>query len=255
MIEYLFDLKRLEKKPSLTFLWAIIVNSVAIVAATQVTSIPGIDLGFFSVLFTIIPSVYFITLLINREELMDEKAIQKGSHSLWENHGKDIMVLLFYFFGVAVSFALWAFALPGGFDTQLEKINAIRGTGDITQAGAFQSILLNNFQVMIVAFIFSLVFGAGAIFIIVWNASVLGVFIGEISRSVWEIPLVSAGFLPHGIPEIGGYLLAGLAGGILSAAILRRRRRILKYILFDSLRLLTLGVLLIALGSAIEVYV
>lgn len=255
MIESLINLDEMQRRPVLAFVWAAVINSMAIIAASQIQSIPGVDFGFFAVMFTIIPSVYFITLLIRREERVEEKEIKEGGISFWQTHGKDIILLLFYFFGVTISFALWSFALPGGeFAAQMDKINIIRGTGALTQEAMLSNIFLNNMQVMAVAFIFSLVFGAGAIFIIVWNASVLGVFIGQFSKAAWQIPLVSLSFLPHGIPEIGGYLVAALAGGILSAAILRKRQGVLKFVLMDSAKLLLMGVALIALGAGIEVY-
>ena len=194
MIESLIDIKEMQKHPMLAFLWAMIVNSIAIIAASQVQSLPGVDFGFFAVLFTIIPSVYLITMLIKRGG-------KRGKSGFWKTHGKDIVILLFYFFGVTMSFAVWSFMLPDAlFTTQAEKITAIRGTGAITQMGMFHSIFTNNIQVMVVAFLFSLVFGAGAVFIIVWNASVLGVFIGQYSKALWHIPAVSLSFLPHGIP-------------------------------------------------------
>ena len=254
MIESLINLDQIEKRPSLTFIWAFLVNSIAIIAAIQIQSLPGIGTGTFAVIFTIIPSVYFIVLLIRREERREEEQIKAGKISFWKLHGKDIVMILFYFFGVTMSFAVWSFALPvDTFDLQTVKINEIRGIGAATLTGPFMDIFMNNLQVMIVAFIFSLIFGAGAVFILVWNASILGVFIGQFSKSAWEIPLVSLGFLPHGIPEIGGYVVAALAGGILSVAILRKREDILPSVLIDAAKLLILGIALIALGAAVEV--
>jgi uncharacterized membrane protein SpoIIM required for sporulation len=93
------------------------------------------------------------------------------------------------------------------------------------------------------------------VFIIVWNASILGVAIGELSKYFWEIPIKTLMFLPHGIPEIIGYLCAGLAGGLLSAAILRcRSTDVLKIIFLDSLKIILLGVVFILIAAGIEVY-
>ncbi|MBI4021110.1 MAG: stage II sporulation protein M [Candidatus Aenigmarchaeota archaeon] len=249
MIEALINLREMEERPYLTFVWAFLITTVAIIITSQFRSVQGISFGFFAVLFTIIPSVYFLTVLIRREERREEKGDR-----FWEIHGRDIGILLLFFFGITLAFAVWSFILPdGSFSTQVDKIQEIRGA--VTQPGAFEAILANNIQVMVVSFILSLVFGAGAVFIIVWNASVLGVYIGQISQALEHIPLVSLGFLPHGIPEIGGYLAAALAGGILSASILRRREDIMGRILLDSLKLLGLGVLLIVVGAWIEVYV
>ncbi|MBI4181491.1 MAG: stage II sporulation protein M [Candidatus Aenigmarchaeota archaeon] len=248
MIESFVDLQELEDKPWLAFLWAFLLCSVAIVITSQLQAVQA-SFGFFAVVFTIIPSVLFLTLLITREEEKDEEGA-----GFWATHGQDVVLLLCYFFGLTLAFAAWtSFLPPEAFGPQVDTINQIRGTGAFTQLEGFQTILLNNLQVMVVAFVLSLVFGAGAIFIIVWNASVLGVYIGQISRSLYQIPLVSLSVLPHGIPEIGGYVLAGLAGGILSAAIMRKQHARLPAVFQDSLKLLALGVALIALGAAVEV--
>ena len=249
MIESFIDLKQLRQRPFLTFFWAMLLNSVAIIITSQIQTVQA-GFGMFAVLFTIIPSVFFLTLLIKQEERREEKG-----GTFWDIHGEDILILLLFFFGLTISFALWTALLPQGtFDTQISKIAEIRGTGAVALEGAFLAILQNNLQVMAVSFILSFIFGAGAIFILVWNASVLGVYIGQASQSLLHIPVVSLGFLPHGIPEIGGYVVAGLAGGILSAAILRKREDILLRIFWDSVKLMVLATLLIALGAGIEVF-
>jgi len=94
------------------------------------------------------------------------------------------------------------------------------------------------------------------VFIIAWNASILGVYVGaKLSETVWHIPVVTLGFLPHGIPEIAGFVTAGLAGGLLSAAFIRNRdSHLLRIIIFDSLKIMGIAVSLIFLAAAIEVY-
>ena len=267
MLESLLDLRDINRKPYLMLFWSFIMSSIAVLIATQVSYrvvISGqvFDLtGIFAVLFTIIPSVYFITHLIKKEEFLEEKYIKEHKESLfWERHGKDITILMFYFLGVTLSFALFAFMLPeNAFQTQVAKINQIRGvSGAATEAvrfASFNEILSNNLQVMVFSFLFSFIFGAGAVFIIAWNASILGVFVGRLSKHILEIPFVTLRFLPHGIPEIAGYLCAGLAGGLLSAAVLRKSdAKVLKTIAFDSLKILFLGVVLLVVAAGIEVY-
>jgi len=270
MLESLLKFKEVEKSPYLTFVWALMITTIGILFSTQLSysiQAPGggvVNLtGVFSVVFTIVPSVYFLTTVIKKEEEKEEEAIMKHyKQSFWQKHEKDMMMFLFYFLGVTFAFAIWAFILPADFfHVQLAKIYEIRSavTGAAIAKGSFSGfmmILTNNLQVMMFAFIFSLLFGAGAVFIIVWNASVLGVYIGELSKSIIDIPVVSLSFLPHGIPEIMGYLCAGLAGGLISAAILRCRcTKVLELIIWDSLKILVLGLLLLVLAAGIEVYV
>lgn len=267
MLESLVNFDEVSRRPYLMFFWAILLSSIAVVLSTQLSyelSISGTTLslsGIFVVLFTIIPSVYLVTVMIKREESMAEEDVKKNKTSFWSRHNRDVLILLFFFFGLVISFAVWSFFLPHDFfQIQVSKINQLRGgipQGTFT-GGSFDSftgILYNNLQVMGFAFIFSLLFGAGAVFILTWNASVLGVYIAQLSKSVWHIPVVSLSFLPHGIPEIAGYILAGLAGGLLSAAVLRRHESgVLKIISLDILKVLLLAIILIAAASGIEVY-
>lgn len=265
MLESLVNFKEINERPYMMAVWAFIICCIAILISSQVPlSVPGTNSGFIVVLFVIIPSAYFITVFIKKEEEMEETALEKHLYgSFWARHEKDILVLLFYFFGLTLAFSVWSFFLPQTFfEAQITKINEIQGmasgmTGQATGAAAgpaaFSRILVNNLQVMFFSFIFSFIFGAGAIFIIAWNASVLGVYIGQLSKYVWHIPIVYLSFLPHGIPEIAGYLFAGLAGGLMSAAIIRKNtNEVLKVVAVDVVKILLVGIALIVLGAGIE---
>jgi uncharacterized membrane protein SpoIIM required for sporulation len=271
MLESLVSFKDIDEKPYLMAAWSFIICCIAVLISSQIPlAIPGTNSGFLVVLFTIIPSVYFITYLIKKEEQMEEKMVNHN-HTIkfWQRHEKDITILIFYFVGLTLAFSLWTVLMPQTFfDAQLTKINEIQTitgqivTGDATATMAaispvesFYRIFYNNTQVMLFSFLFSFIFGAGAIFIIAWNASVLGVYIGQLSKHVWQIPVVSLSFIPHGIFEIGGYLAAGLAGGILSAAIIRKNdARVLRIIAFDCVKILVLAIALVAVGAGIEVW-
>ncbi|RLJ07551.1 MAG: hypothetical protein DRP12_02005 [Candidatus Aenigmatarchaeota archaeon] len=257
MIESLLTYKEVLKRPWLTAVWAFVICNVALLISSQVApAFAGVDFGFFAILFIIIPSVYFITSFIKKEERIEEEILKQNAKGIWERHEREIMVFIFYFLGLTATFSIWSFILPqGAFQTQIAKINQIKGlTGSAVEVGSFFDILFNNLQVMFFSFFFSFIFGAGAVFILEWNASILGVYIGQLSKAPWEVPIVTLAFLPHGIPEIAGYVAAGLAGAILSAAIVRKNsKRVLELVILDSLKILTLGAFLILLGAIIEV--
>ena len=111
---------------------------------------------------------------------------------------------------------------------------------------------------MIFTLIFSLAFGAGAIFILVWNASVIGASMGMFANgSLRNLPNSFVRYLIHGIPEIMAYFVVALAGGIISFAFIRgdlknseRKWKILENSLI--LVLISIGILLIA--GLMEVY-
>jgi len=271
MLESILNFREVDKSPYLTFIWALLITTVGILLSTQLfykTTINGVAFnltGMFAVIFTILPSVYFLTRVINKEEKMEEEALEKHyKQDFFKRHEKDILMFLFYFLGVTVAFSIWSLILPTDFfQVQLVKINEIRAamsgqvTGKIVKGSfdSFMAVFSNNIEVMIFSFIFSLLYGAGAVFIIVWNASILGTCIGELSKSIFDVPIVSLSFLPHGIPEVVGYLCAGLAGGLLSAAVLRcRSSKVLEIIFIDSIKIVLIGICFILLGAGIEVY-
>jgi len=245
------------------FLWAFFICLIAIFLSSQLGGSISVDQGFMSVVFTIIPSTFFITYLIKREEETEERYIKKHAKiSFWERHEKYIMILLFFFAGLTLAYSISYMVLPKGFFlSQVNKINEIIGiSGKVSEAVDskllfLESIFYNNVKVLMFSFIFSFIFGAGAIFILAWNASILGVRIGQISTSLWEVPIKSLPFLPHGVFEIGGYIAAGLAGGLLSTAIIRKNKvEVLKAIAIDSLKVFLLALFLVFIGAIIEVY-
>jgi len=134
------------------------------------------------------------------------------------------------------------------FNIQISTIAGVNTHIAETVSGAFFGkyfpiIVLNNLKVMIFALLFSFIYGSGAIFILTWNASVIAVAIGTVIREIIASAALGVGavsvstyftaistgmsrYLIHGIPEIGAFFIAGLAGGLISIGMLR-------YDLFD----------------------
>jgi uncharacterized membrane protein SpoIIM required for sporulation len=135
------------------------------------------------------------------------------------------------------------------------------------QPGNFERYLFNNTQVMFLFFILSVLFGAGAIFILAWNASVIAVFVGILANKL--VPALGApmayvygvgaglgSIALHGVPEIAGYFFAGVAGGILSVGLLREKfmSKEFKEMAKDSLIWIGIGEGLIILGAFLEAF-
>ncbi len=277
MLESIVTYSGVSRRPWMVFVWGFIISSVAILVSTQLwfhVSVSGISVnltGIFSVLFTIIPSIFFVTMLIRKEEDAEEKDIKRHYHEtqFWERHVRDFMIFLFFFAGVTLAFAFWYLILPGvwggvfgteiaakdAFVVQVSKINQMRGmTGAATGLSPyFSPILTNNLNVMMFSFIFSFIFGAGAVFIIVWNASILGVAIAKDARHIFDIPTLSSLYVMHGVPEIAAYVSAALAGGLISAAIIRRHGSdILGRVVIDATFILMFSVFSVVCGALIE---
>ena len=64
-------------------------------------------------------------------------------------------------------------------------------------------------------------------------------------------------YLPHGIIEMAAYFVGGLAGCIISVAVIRHDLGSKKFfkILFDSSELLLIAVILLIIGGLVEVFV
>jgi uncharacterized membrane protein SpoIIM required for sporulation len=283
MLESLFNFKEINKRPYLGFLWAFAIISLSVIMAMEIgfkiaVGTSSVNLtGIFTLAFALISSSYIMTAIIRKEELMEERAIRAHyKKGFWERHRKDLLIFLYFFGGATFAFAVWTVMLPvDTFQVQIPSICAMRpylsvcdnpaitgaATGVLPTAsavdsgGRFQEILGNNLRVTMFSFVFAFVFGAGAVFILLWNAGILGICIGLMSKSLAEIPVNAIRFLPHGIPEIAGYICAGLAGSLISIAIIRKADgRILKSVAWDSIKVLVIGLGLIVLGAFIEAY-
>ena len=116
---------------------------------------------------------------------------------------------------------------------------------------------------MIFALLFAFFYGVGAIFILTWNASVLGVAVGNfvnghISSSYFtSIPFGFLRYSIHGLPEMFAYFMAGLAGSIISVAIIRHDfgSGKFKHVLIDSLDMIFFSVFILFVAALLEVFV
>ena len=142
------------------------------------------------------------------------------------------------------------------------------------QFSTFSRILLNNIRVLAFAMIFSFIYGAGAIFILTWNASVIGTAMGNTIRSnlgqyagyigferISEyFGIVTIGVLRyafHGVWEILAYFVGGVAGGIISVAIINKHYmdKNFSHVLFDASELLFISLLLLVWAAYLEAYI
>jgi uncharacterized membrane protein SpoIIM required for sporulation len=213
-----------------------------------------------------------IPLIVSVLKLEEKEDFKKKELPLIGNHKDVLGIIFFLFLGLVTSFVTWYLVLPSEvnarlFSSQVQAITSINANiqGSFIQVSLLELILANNFKVLLFCLLFSLLYGAGAIFIITWNASVLGIAIGnEIRLNLSNalpyfqaIPLGIGRYMVHGIPEIIAYFLAGIAGGIISAAVIRYRpnNKKFKRVLFDSLDLIILASIILIISGLIEVYV
>ncbi len=281
MLEMLINPKKAERKPWEMFFIGFVYGLLSIIIAYVLfgkDSVLSNYMSIFVIVFSVIFSMPFVYYTIKLEERKDYEI--ESEWRLLKEHGKAIKVFLWLFLGFVVAFSIGYMIFPNGeqfFKAQIETFCQINRpdtfndcireyglgttgaiTGHTTAAGKFWSIFSNNIIVLMFAMIFSLVFGAGAIFILAWNASVIAAAIGIFTRSdIASLPLGLARYLIHGIPEIAAYFMAALAGGIFSTAIIRHdnKRERFFIILQDSLNLLVVALVILAIAALIEVFI
>ena len=281
MLEMLINPTKAEKRPWEMFFIGAFYSTISLILVKWIFSgdpvlskYSGILVVTFCVMFSI-PFMYFA---IKNEEEKDLHI--SGFKNLLKEHSKALLYFMFLFMGFIVAFSLWYIVFEDGnqnFRAQIETFCIInkpthfedcvseygiqhisKTTGFLTSKEKIVNIFANNVYVLIFTLVFSLIFGAGAIFILAWNASVISAAIGIFSDSkLANLPLGLARYMIHGIPEIGSYFAGALAGGIISVAVIKHDVHSEKFwiILQDSLNLVILSVIILFIAALIEVFV
>jgi uncharacterized membrane protein SpoIIM required for sporulation len=201
---------------------------------------------------------------------MEEKKENNWNSEKWllKQHKPIVILILSLFIGFTISSVLWAFFLPAEtsatvFELQsasIQQIKLITGNA-VSPTSSIVQIFTNNLNIVLISLVFALFFGAGVIYILAWNASVMGFVIGTISRETFGLVALPVAFLKyflHGIPEILAYILASIAGGILYFAFIKgdlTNKNKIKRITIDIISLLAISVFLLIISAVLEVYV
>jgi len=125
----------------------------------------------------------------------------------------------------------------------------------------FFALLSQNLGVMVICFILSIFYGAGAIFLIIWNGSIAAAFLIFMFKSVLFTQLqnfiLTVILMIHLVPEIAGFILASIAGAIVSQAILTEKikSRRFKNVMKNVCMLFVLAILLVIVGAFLELMV
>jgi len=217
------------------------------------------SIGIFTTLFITIAMTPFMVNLVRYEEDREEQLQDIEKMNFIQRHRDILIVYTAFFIGITLSMSIIYIVLPQNivkiiFQDQMNEINAIRA--DVTFAENFQKIVVNNFGVLFLSFLFSFLFGAGAVFILSWNASILAAAIGDIAvknfGGLIGLPVGIAVFFPHGSLEILAYFIAGIAGGLVSSVILRRHSKKFWFVIKDSLQLMIVATIFLIIAGVIE---
>ena len=277
VIESLLFPTKAEKKPWEMFFMGFLYTSIGIFISLWIFRNEASLIMVFMITMASLP-IFYNTMKLEESKDM---VMDKESEILRE-HNKAIAFFLFLFIGITIACVLWYVVLPTQtinqlFDKQVGTIQTINNqvSGNVVHSlDIFWKIFFNNFKVLAFSIMFSFVYGAGAIFILSWNATVIGAAIGNFIRSNVSsytsslgllqvgnyFHVVSLGLLKysiHGIPEIAAYFYGGLAGGILSVAIIRKHYKTMKFstIMVDFSELVLIAAAFLVAAAFLEVYI
>jgi len=288
VLESLTSPERLEKKPWDLFFLGAVYALLGIFLSLWVFKEQATIV---MVLLTVMAAVPLMYTLLKAEEKKDLTI--SSEKNLLKEHSKLLLALMFLFLGFVATFSLAYIFLPvdivegtdetpGLFSSQEQTINEINTraigfnevSGKTYANGLFLRIFGNNLKVMLFCVFFSFFYGAGAIFILTWNATVISAALGNffrthISSYAATVGLTSIGsyfqvyalgllrYFIHGLPEILAYFIGGLAGGLISVAVVRHdfSTSVFGRVMKDALHLIILAVIVLVIAGVLEVYV
>lgn len=274
VLESLISAKVAEKRPISLFPLGFIFGTVGIFLALWVfPSQSSLVMVFFTVIAVLPLMIRIITYEKNKEDecYSETEALMA--------HERAIPFFVFMFLGILAAYSIWFIVLPSDivttlFATQTLTIRQINTniSGHAIHSSSFGIILANNLKVLTFCILFSFIYGAGAIFILTWNASVIAAAIGNLSRGLISGLATVTGltgvagyfhafslglmrYLVHGIPEMLAYFFGGLAGGVISVAIVRHEFGSEKFnmTMKDAFALTIIAIICLIIAAALEV--
>lgn len=276
VLELLTGPKRAEKNPAFLLIYGFIYSTIAVFLSMWIFREQATLIIVFLTVLAAIPLVHR-TLIFEEQkdlEIQDEPKLLK-------QHSKALIFLLSLFLGSVIAFSFWFIVLPHDtvsslFASQLSTIKLINSqvTGNVTAISLLSNIISNNLRVLFFTLFFSFFYGAGAIFILIWNASVISAAIGNYIRSNLGIyashlglakaagyfQVVSVGllrYMTHGLLEILAYFIAAFAGGLISIAAVRHSigDENFNRIMLDASILVAIAIGVILVAGVVEIYI
>ncbi len=281
VLELLINTNKLRQSPGLMFLDAVILVTISIIFA--IFLFPNSNTSIAALAFITIGAVPLFNKLYSHDSYLSN-----FDKSFFERHKTIILLLLWFFLGIFVTYVAAYFVLPGTvsanvFSAQVGELDGIAkiqnsiGTGNlIGPTGApsvfkevFFLILINNLLVVLSATLLSFFYGAGGLFLIAWNASILSTVIAKgivisfagvsssfvsIFTGIYNTILNFFSYLPHGLPEIIAYFLVSVAGAMFARDLFRGifTTDFKWTALLDFLYLFLLAAIFLAIGALIE---
>lgn len=262
VLEQLFKLRWVERKEHSFFL-GFIYSIVGMISAKFI--FPS-SVGLMSVAFTSILLIPSLAVLLKLEENIEIREKKLSFKLLIRDHKEIFKVYIFMFLGVFSAYIFTTLLLSESTISKLfsSQLSSAGIHGFASSDNPLYQLILNNFIIFVVCFILSLVYGAGSVLFLTWNASVWGVafafFVRQAASISGKNPILEflasiLPFLPHMITEALSYVSAAIVGGVVSKAVLREKlfSKKFNHIVTDALILLVVGLALVVVAGFIEI--
>ena len=262
VLEQLFKVQWIERKEHSFFL-GFIYSMVGLISAKFI--FPS-NVGLMSVAFTSILLIPSLAVLLKLEENLEIREKKLSLKLLIRDHKEIFKVYLFMFLGVFSAYIFTTLLLS---EETIGKLFATQLTsagihGFASSNNPLYQLIINNLIIFIVCFVLSLVYGAGSVLFLTWNASVWGVAFAFFVRQaanisgknrVVEFFTSILPFMPHMLTEALSYVSAAIVGGVVSKAVLREKlfSKKFNHIVTDALILLVVGLFLVVVAGLIEI--
>ncbi|MCX8146873.1 MAG: stage II sporulation protein M [Candidatus Woesearchaeota archaeon] len=263
-------IKWVEHRPYIAFLFGFCYTFVGyFIAEIFFKKYVSIAMLFLSTLL-VVPS------LIKLLEIEEKRESKYGLKNFFIEHKDVVEAYVFLFIGLFLGYVLLGSIISPAefgnvFKFQKEFLEGQEGLStnlvkDFMEKpfepsiGHVIALVQNNVFVCIILFILSFFYGAGAIFLIILNASVFASFIimvaQYLAKNISSMVLMTSIFSVHMLPEVVGFLLAAISGGVVSKAVMREKisGKGFRNVIEDSLLLLIIGCVLIIIAAFLEVY-
>ncbi len=279
VLEFIYSPQKILKRPSIIFFEAVFISLMSVVFSVYIFPKQYISIGILAfITIGLIP--IFAKLFSYNSYLFNY------SEGFFQRHKTLIFQIMYVFLGIFVAFIFLFFVVSSQtrdviFATQFSEIkgveeirNSITGQVSATQikenkfSMVFNIVFKNNLGVILRAAALSFFYGAGAIFLIAWNASILAVvianniFLGmggpvgvlDALQGIGQSLVNLLGYVPHGLPEMLAYFIVSFAGAIFARDLMKGlfTTEFRLVVIKDLLWLIFIAMLLLVIGALIE---
>ncbi len=176
-----------------------------------------------------------------------------SNNSIIFREEREILMLWVLFIAMTIGFYIIFSLLPPGDHIYHQEFTSPIGGNFLELENTFLIVLFNNIQVGLVTFVLSFLFFSGFVLVIVWNSSIFAYYLYQMGSHSMAF-VTGFIFISHALLEIGGYIMLGIAGCLLSYRISKKltdKKLKMQFIFQFSLTIL-IGLTLIVLGAVVE---